>query len=94
MAERRGRRDTFFSPAKDNLDRRGRVTTWMPGIRASISGRMVAEPMSSVSSRPRWFRRRSVNTWPRSRSLASWISSTATKARSRSRGIASTVEIQ
>ena len=42
MAVRRGRRDTFFSPAKVSCDRRGRVTTWTPGISASISGRMVA----------------------------------------------------
>ena len=37
---------------------------------------------------------RSVKTWPRSRSAPSWTSSMATKATSRSRGIASTVETQ
>ena len=40
---------------------------------------MVAAPSSSVSARPRMFSRRSVKTWPRSRSAASWISSMATK---------------
>ena len=38
---------------------------------------MVAAPSSRVSSRPRRFRMRSVKTWPRSRSAAIWISSTA-----------------
>ncbi len=65
-----------------------------PGSSFSTIGRMVAAPSTSVSSRPRRLRMRSVKTWPRSRSAASWISSTATKATSRSRGIASTVETQ
>ena len=42
MAERCGRRETFFSPAKVSFDRRGRVTTWTPGISASMRPRMVA----------------------------------------------------
>ena len=32
MAERCGRRETFFSPAKVSFESRGRVTTWTPGI--------------------------------------------------------------
>ena len=55
---------------------------------------MVAAPSTSVSSRPRRLSMRSVKTWPRSRSAPSWTSSTATKATSRSRGIASTVDTQ
>ena len=94
MAVRRGRRETFFSPEKVNCESRGLVTTWTPGTSASMSGRMVFEPIRSVSLSPRWFSRRSVKTWPRSRSLASWTSSTATNDRSRSRGIASMVDTQ
>ncbi len=71
---------------------RGRVTHWMPGRRRSSAPRMVEEPRSSVSSRPRAWRMRSVKTWPRSRSAASCTSSIATKAAPGSRGIASTVQ--
>ena len=42
------------------------------------TGAMVSWPSTSVVSVPRRCRRRSVNTWPRSRSAQSWISSTAT----------------
>ena len=65
-----------------------------PGSSFSTIGRMVAAPSTSVSSRPRRLSMRSVKTWPRSRSAPSWISSIATNATSRSRGIASTVETQ
>ncbi len=68
--------------------------TWMPGISDLTSGSIVAEPISSVSSRPRWCSRRSVKVWPRSRSAPSWISSMPTKSTSLSRGIASAVQIQ
>ncbi len=94
MAERAGNRESFFDPEKPSCESRGRVVTCTPGISVSTSFFMVEEPISNVSSRPRWFSMRSVKTWPRSRSAASWISSIATKARSRSRGMASTVQIQ
>ena len=85
---RRGRRVSFFSPAKVSSGNRGRPT-WPRHSRSTI-GRMVAAPSTRVSSRPR--RRPSVgDTWPRSKSAADWISSMARKATSRSRGIASTV---
>ena len=54
MAVRRGRRESFFSPAKVSFERRGRVVVLTPGINDCTSGSMVEEPMSSVSSRPRW----------------------------------------
>ena len=41
MAERRGRRVIFFSPAKLSVESRGRDTTLTPGISCSISGFMV-----------------------------------------------------
>ncbi len=94
MAVRRGWRVILRSPAKLSCDSRGRVTTLMPGNSRSTMPRMVAAPRISVSSRPRRFRMRSVKTWPRSRSAAIWISSTARNDTSRSRGIASTVETQ
>ena len=87
--------EIFFSPAKVRFERRGRVTTCdardqrldqRPHGRAS---RSAGSPRGRAGCR-----RRSVKTWPRSRSAASWISSMATKATSRSRGIASTVQIQ
>jgi len=94
MAERGGRRVIFFSPANESVDKRGRTTTLIPGRSFSSSGRMVAEPSTRVSNRPRRLSRRLVKTWPRSKSQASWISSMATKATSRSRGMASTVATQ
>src|SRR5258705_251650 len=54
-------------------------------------GWMVSAPRNIVSSKPRARRRRSVKTCPRSRSAASWISSTARNSTRRSSGIASTV---
>ena len=65
-----------------------------PGSSLSTIGRMVAAPSTSVSSRPRRLSMRSVKTWPRSRSAPSCTSSMATKATSRSRGMASTVATQ
>ncbi len=94
MAERRGSLVSFFSPAKLSCDSRGRLTMLAPGNSRSTIGRIVAAPSTSVSSRPRRCSMRSVKTWPRSKSAASWISSTARKATSRSRGIASTVATQ
>ena len=91
---RGGSRVILRSPAKSSCDRRGRVTTLTPGISCSISGRIVPAPISMVSARPRRLSSRSVKTWPRSRSAASWISSIATKSTARSRGIASTVQTQ
>ena len=55
---------------------------------------MVSAPRSHVSRRPRAPWMRLVKTWPRSRSAASWTSSTARKSTLRSSGIASTVHIQ
>ena len=65
-----------------------------PGKSRSTIGRIVAAPSTRVSSRPRRCSMRSVKTWPRSKSAASWISSTARNATSRSRGMASTVATQ
>ena len=56
------------------------------------SGRIVSAPTNQVSSRPRACSSRSVKTWPRSRSAASWISSTTRKSTGRSTGMASTVQ--
>ncbi len=94
MALRRGRREILRSPAKVSFDRRGLSTIGTPGSKARMTGAITPEPISSVSSVPRRLRMRSVKTWPRSKSAASWISSTATKDTGRSRGIASTVETQ
>ena len=94
MAERLGSRVSFCRPAKVSCDSRGRDMILAPGSSRSTIGRIVAAPRISVSSRPRRFRMRSVKTWPRSKSAASWISSIARKAGSRSRGMASTVETQ
>ena len=43
MAERCGRREIFFSPAKVSFESRGRVTTRTPGISASTRARMVPD---------------------------------------------------
>ena len=94
MAERGGRRVSFFSPAKVSIDSRGRLTMCAPGSSFSTIGRMVAAPSTSVSSRARRLSMRSVKTWPRSRSAPSWTSSMARNATSMSRGMASTVETQ
>ena len=51
MAERRGSRVSFFSPAKVSCDSRGRLTMLAPGNSRSTIGRMVAAPSTSVSSR-------------------------------------------
>ena len=40
MAERRGRRVSFFSPAKVSCDSRGRVSTCAPGSSRSTIGRI------------------------------------------------------
>src|SRR5436189_40558 len=53
-----------------------------------MSGLIVSAPRNIVSSVPRAWRSRSVKTWPRSRSAASWISSTARNATRRSTGTA------
>ena len=71
---------------------RGRVMTVTPGSSFSMMPRIVPAPSSSVSSRPRRLSRRSVNTWPRSKSPASWISSIARNEASVSEGSASTVQ--
>ena len=71
LAERRGSRVSFFSPAKVSCDKRGRLTMLTPGKMRSTIGRMVAAPSTSVSSRPRRCSMRSVKTWPRSKSAAS-----------------------
>ena len=61
-------------------------------VRAALAmqSRIVCAPSKSVSSLPRACSSRSVKTWPRSGSAASWISSIARKSTSISRGIAST----
>ena len=41
MAERRGSRVIFFSPAKVSCDSRGRVRMWAPGSSRSTIGRTV-----------------------------------------------------
>ena len=56
------------------------------------SGAMVAAPRNMVSNWPRAPSSRWVNTWPRSGSAQSWISSTARNSTSRASGIASTVQ--
>ena len=94
MALRRGRREILRSPANDSVDSRGRSRIGAPGSNSRMIGAIVAEPISSVSSAPRRLRIRSVKTWPRSKSVASWISSTATNDTDRSRGMASTVDTQ
>ena len=69
MAVRRGSRETFFSPGEGQLRQRAAGSSCgrrEPAPRRAAA--MVSEPMSSVSSRPRWFSSRSVKTWPRSRS--------------------------
>jgi hypothetical protein len=62
------------------------------GSMRAISGLAVSDPRNIVVSMPRAWISRSVKTWPRSGSAASWISSTATKSKLRPRGIASTVQ--
>ena len=57
-------------------------------------GVIVAEPSSSVSEMPRAWRMRLVKTWPRSKSVATWISSIATHSTGTSSGMASTVHTQ
>ena len=47
---------------------------------AAAAARMVSAPRNIVSTMPRACSRRSVNTWPRSGSAQSWISSTATNS--------------
>ena len=88
-------RELLLAGESAACDSRGRLTGCSRRAAASRPcGRMVAAPSTSVSSRPRRLSMRSVKTWPRSRSAPSWISSIATNATSRSRGIASTVETQ
>ena len=71
---------------------RGRLMKLAPGNSSLISPCMVAAPSSMVSLSPRALNSRSVNTWPRSLSPASWISSMAIKSTAMSSGIASTVD--
>ena len=62
MAEREGRRVSLRSPAKESFESRGREMMLAPGSSRSTSGFIVAEPITSVSSRPRRFSRWSVKT--------------------------------
>ena len=70
------------------------VVTMQYNPPAGKLGAMVAEPSSSVSLRPRACRIRLVKTWPRSKSVATWISSMATHSTGTSSGMASTVHTQ
>ena len=88
----RGRRVSFFGAG---IGERGEARPRDDlGLRHQprSSGRMVSAPRNMVSSAPRACSRRSVKTWPRSGSAASWISSTARKSTRRSTGIDSTVQ--
>ncbi len=84
----------FFEPVYVSSLNRSRRVKCTFGTSSAIAGRIVSDPMKSVSCRPRMLRRRSVKTWPRSGSAQSWISSMATKSAPIPCGIASTVQTQ
>src|SRR6516162_5826606 len=52
MAERRGSRVIFFSPANESCDRRGRVRTWAPGRSRSTIGRTVCAEHQRLLASP------------------------------------------
>ena len=92
MALRGGMRAIRRRPAWLSRDIRSRLLNSASGTSSRITPRIVAEPRNWVSLAPRMRSSRSVNTWPRSGSVQSWISSTATKSAPLRSGIASTVQ--
>ncbi len=81
MALRGGRREILRVAGETEFGQpRPREDRSAAAARLRRAARMVAAPISKVSWRPRQCSRRSVKTWPRSRSAASWISSMATKS--------------
>ena len=87
-----GIRVIFLEPAYSRTDILGRVVMLMRGSKSCRAAAMVSAPSNMVSCLPRRFRMRSVKKWPRSRSVASWTSSIATKSALVYSGMASTVQ--